>query len=114
MSRKEFLAKRTLFIPELVELEPVPGSLWREIQMLPFVIERISAFIKIGEFRQSIDDETTLGLVQNEEEQGRTSTDLPQKLFYHLVIIFLSYLLCKKSYERQQGGGGATAMSASL
>ena len=85
LSRKEFLAKRTLFIPELVELEPVPGSLWREIQMLPFVIERISAFIKIGEFRQSIDDETTLGLVQNEEEQGRTSTDLPQKLFHHLI-----------------------------
>ena len=80
------MAKRTLFIPELVELEPVPGSLWREIQMLPFAIERISSLIKIGEFRQSIDKETSLGVLEQRDTLGNNLiVDKINNLFTHLV-----------------------------
>ena len=48
--REKFLSKRTLFIPELVEIHPIPASLWREIQMIPFVIERLSSLVKVHEF----------------------------------------------------------------
>ena len=90
-SREAFLAKRTLFIPELVELEPVPGSLWREIQMLPFVIERISSLIKIGEFRQSIDKETSLGVLKKRDTlESNLIVDKINNLFTHLVSLSIT------------------------
>ena len=90
------MAKRTLFIPELVELEPVPGSLWREIQMLPFAIERISSLIKIGEFRQSIDKETSLGVLEQRDTLGNNLiVDKIKDLFTHLVSFSIT------GFERQ-------------
>jgi ribosome biogenesis protein Nip4 len=59
-SRQDFLAEKTLFVPELVEVESVPASLWKEIQMLPFVVDRVISFVKIGDFRQTIANETSL------------------------------------------------------
>jgi hypothetical protein len=92
----DFLARKTLFIPELVEIEPVPGSLWREIQMLPFIIERLSSFIKIGEFRQSIDEETSLGVVKKYKDNS--DVDHIDDIFTRLVSSTMLQALNIKSF----------------
>ena len=48
MNRNSFLDKRTLLVPELTKVHFIPGSLWREIQMLPFIMNRISSMSKIN------------------------------------------------------------------
>jgi endoribonuclease Dicer len=45
--RDKFLSKRTLLVPELVKIHPIPASMWREIQMVPFVMVRLSSLIKV-------------------------------------------------------------------
>ena len=82
-SKDDFRHEETLFIPELVQVESVPASLWREIQMLPFIVHRIASFIRIGEFRQRISDQTTLRIIENTNgfiERGK------DEFFDHLVI----------------------------
>ena len=39
--RREFLQGKTLLLPELVRVHPVPASLWRECQIFPFVVSRV-------------------------------------------------------------------------
>ena len=34
------------FIPQFVLVEPVPANLWREVQMIPFVIKRLTSMIR--------------------------------------------------------------------
>ena len=50
----KFLSKRTLFVPELVKVHPIPASVWREVQMVPFVLERLSSVIKIHHFMETL------------------------------------------------------------
>ena len=38
--------KDQMFLPELVSIEPVPASLWRKIQMVPFFLSRLTSFIR--------------------------------------------------------------------
>ena len=40
-NREEFLKGKTLLVPELVRVHPVPASLWRECMMFPFVVQRV-------------------------------------------------------------------------
>ena len=40
-NREEFLKGKTLLLPELVRVHPVPASLWRECQIFPFVVSRV-------------------------------------------------------------------------
>ena len=40
-NREEFLKGKTLLLPELVRIHPVPASLWRECQIFPFVVSRV-------------------------------------------------------------------------
>ena len=53
LSRDKFLSKRTLLVPELVKVHPIPASVWREIQMLPFVLNRLSSFVKLHHFLEA-------------------------------------------------------------
>ena len=39
--REQFLQGKTLLVPELVRVHPVPASLWRECQIFPFVVSRV-------------------------------------------------------------------------
>ena len=48
LNRNEFLDKRTLLVPELTKVHSIPGSLWREIQMLPFIMNRLSSMFKVN------------------------------------------------------------------
>ena len=41
MDREKFLKGKTLLVPELVRVNPMPASLWRECQILPFALERV-------------------------------------------------------------------------
>ena len=41
MDREKFLKGKTLLVPELVRVHPMPASLWRECQILPFALERV-------------------------------------------------------------------------
>ena len=75
----EFLSEKSLFVPELVQIFPVPASLWREIQMLPFALERISNTAKLVNFRETLMAETTLGRF--------TEQKFEEDMFLHLVIL---------------------------
>ena len=76
----EFLSEKSLFVPELVRISPVPASLWREIQMLPFALERISNTAKLVNFRETLMAETSLGRF--------TEQKFEEDMFLHLVILF--------------------------
>ena len=52
--RDKFLSlNRTMLVPELVKVHPIPASVWREIQILPFVLNRLSSFVKIHHFLEA-------------------------------------------------------------
>jgi len=38
--REEFLKQKKLLLPEMVNIHTMPASLWREGQLIPFVIEK--------------------------------------------------------------------------
>ena len=48
------MSEKSFFVPELLRILPVPASLWREIQMMPFAIERISNLSKLVGFRETL------------------------------------------------------------
>ena len=52
-SYDKFLDQKTLLVPELVKIHSLPASLWRELQMLPFVFHRLTSLIKIHTFLSS-------------------------------------------------------------
>ena len=54
MNRNSFLDKRTLLVPELTKVHFIPGSLWREIQMLPFIMNRLSSMSKINNLMKEL------------------------------------------------------------
>ncbi len=54
--------------------------------MLPFIVHRIASFIRIGEFRQWISDETSLGIIKNNNRFVEFDNS---NFFDHLVICFL-------------------------
>ena len=53
-NRDEFLKKRLLLIPEFVKIHPLPGSLWREIQMFGFIITRLTQFMNLDVFMNEL------------------------------------------------------------
>ena len=53
-NRDEFLKKRLLLIPEFVRIHPLPGSLWREIQMFGFIITRLTQFMRLDDFMNEL------------------------------------------------------------
>ena len=44
----------TLFIPEFMKVEPISSGLWRQCQMLPFVLHRMSSLIYSRDFLTSL------------------------------------------------------------
>ena len=82
-SKEEFLRDKSLYVPELVQIDPVPASLWREIQMMPFVLHRVASVVKISDFRQTIASQTSLGEVEAMARPVDASD-----MFSHLVITF--------------------------
>ena len=77
LNRDKFLSNRTLFVPELVKLHPIPASVWREIQMLPFVLNRLSSFVKIHNFLE-------VGLMK-ELDPSMYTMEKPRSLTYSLL-----------------------------
>ena len=55
--RTKFLDKKLLLIPELVKVHPIPGSMWREIQMLPFILQRLNSLMGIYKFVSNLKKE---------------------------------------------------------
>ena len=42
---KKDVYNTTLFVPELMEIEPISAGMWKQLQMLPFVLHRITSLI---------------------------------------------------------------------
>jgi len=53
-SKKKDIYDSTLFIPEFMEVEPISSGLWRQCQMMPFVLHRISTLIYSRDFLISL------------------------------------------------------------
>ena len=64
-------------VPELVKVHPIPASVWREIQMLPFVLNRLSSFVKIHHFLEA-------GLMK-ELDPSMYTLEKPRSLTYSLL-----------------------------
>ena len=77
LCRDKFLSKKTLFVPELVKVHPIPASVWREVQMLPFVLNRLSSFVKIHHFLEA-------GLMK-ELNPSMYTLEKPRSLTYSLL-----------------------------
>ena len=77
LNRDKFLSKRTLLVPELVKVHPIPASVWREIQMLPFVLDRLSSFVKIHHFLED--------RLMKELNQSMYTLEKPRSLTYSLL-----------------------------
>ena len=68
--RGEFLQGKTLLVPELVRVHPVPASLWRECQILPFVVTRVQ-----GKYARVTDLTSVFLRVQSENELTLSDKD---------------------------------------
>ena len=77
ITRDKFLSKRTLLVPELVKVHPIPASVWREIQILPFVLNRLSSFVKIHHFLEDC--------LMKELNQSMYTLEKPRSLTYSLL-----------------------------
>ena len=94
LSRDKFLSKRTLLVPELVKVHPIPASVWREIQMLPFVLNRLSSFVKIHHFLEAgLMKELNPSMYTLEKPRSLTYSLLnkPEIPFKRLVTLDLKY-----------------------
>ena len=56
---KKDLYNTTFLVPELVNIEPISRMLWKQCQMLPFVIHRMSSLIGSKRFLKSLGYEST-------------------------------------------------------
>ena len=72
------MSKDQKFLPELVLIQPLKASLWKECQLLPFVLNRISSLIRLENLREEIS--YTNDLLQTTEEQ-----EFDQPTFYHFI-----------------------------
>ena len=79
-SRDKFLSQRRLFVPELVKIHPIPASVWREIQMLPFVLHRLFSFIKIHHFMES-----ELMTTENKKNPSMYTLEEPRRLAFSQI-----------------------------
>ncbi|TRY74454.1 hypothetical protein TCAL_10094 [Tigriopus californicus] len=43
-----------LLIPELTQVQPIPASLWRELQLLPFALYRVQSFMQVQDLRDTL------------------------------------------------------------
>jgi hypothetical protein len=80
----EFMSEKTLFLPELVKVFSVPASLWREIQILPFAIERISSTAKLSRFRETL--QTRFSPQKFSDQVFAPAASAKADKFTHLVI----------------------------
>ena len=80
LSRDKFLSQRRLFVPELVKIHPIPASVWREIQMLPFVLHRLFSFIKIHHFMES-----GLMTMENKKNPSMYTLEEPRRLAFSQI-----------------------------
>ena len=79
---KKDLYNTTFLVPELVKVEPVTRMLWKQCQMLPFVIHRMSSLIGSTRFLNS------LGYERNEKLTVPTVKFSPQlDLFERLLEV---------------------------
>ena len=74
-----FLDSKTLLVPELVKIHPIPASLWREIQMFPFVWERLTSMFNLYDFLQKMPSKAFYNL---QSTQLTKKIDFPNLLFY--------------------------------
>ena len=56
---KKNVYNTTFLVPELVDIEPISRMLWKQCQMLPFVIHRMSSLIGSKRFLNSLGYEST-------------------------------------------------------
>ena len=93
--RDKFLSNRTLFVPELVKIHPIPASVWREIQMVPFVLNRLFSFIKIHHFME--------GGLMEELNPSMYTLEKPRKLAFSPIKkpeIPFDRLILRQHYHR--------------
>ena len=58
-----------IFVPEFCEVHPIDASLWREVQLFPFVFERTASLIKNGKLLEGMKQEVDFGLDQERMEE---------------------------------------------
>ena len=77
-SRSRSKSKDHKFLPELVLIQPLKASLWKECQLLPFVLNRISSLIMLENLREEIS--YTNDMLQTTEVQ-----EFDQPTFHDLI-----------------------------
>lgn len=70
------------FLPKLVWIEPIPASLWREIQLMPFVMNRLTSMIRIKQFLDKLLRGAKKGATT---ELSSKFTQTPTTTFGHLI-----------------------------
>ena len=53
-SKSRLILRDQKFLPEFVYIEPLKASLWRQLQMLPFILNRVSSLIALENLRSDI------------------------------------------------------------
>jgi hypothetical protein len=82
-NRDKFLSERTLLVPELVKIHPIPASLWREMQMVPFVMERLTSLIKVHHMMSEMKADVGSFYENNNRPQEASNKSLPA--FHQLI-----------------------------
>jgi hypothetical protein len=52
-SREDFLKEKTLLVPELVRIHPIPAQVWRECQIAPFVVHTVQKLLRAAELARA-------------------------------------------------------------
>ncbi len=61
-SREDFLRRRMLLLPELVLQHRIPGPVWRELQVFPFVVHRLQKIIRASELAGQVNAGISMNL----------------------------------------------------